>query len=100
LWVLLQAGGIYCFANLLGCDGERVYYDGNSCIYLNGEVLAQGPQFSLQEVVCISSRIFYSFLATGRVDIICCILYTDCVGCYREPCWPWGREVIQKPNQV
>ncbi|KAF6029406.1 hypothetical protein EB796_012285 [Bugula neritina] len=53
----MKAGGIYCFANLLGCDGERVYYDGNSCIYLNGEVLAQGPQFSLQEVVVIGSHV-------------------------------------------
>ena len=47
----LQSGGVYCFANFLGCDGERVYYDGNACIYLNGEVVAQGPQFSLREVV-------------------------------------------------
>lgn len=36
---------------MLGCDGERVYYDGTSCIYLNGEPLAQGAQFSLNEVV-------------------------------------------------
>ena len=47
----LQSGGVYCFANFLGCDGERLYYDGNACIYLNGEVVAQGPQFSLREVV-------------------------------------------------
>ncbi|XP_067946832.1 glutamine-dependent NAD(+) synthetase-like [Watersipora subatra] len=52
-----KAGGVYVFANLLGCDGERVCYDGKSCIYLNGDVIAQGPQFSLQEVVTIGATV-------------------------------------------
>ena len=34
-----------------GCDGERVYYDGNSFIAVNGKIVAQGSQFSLNEVV-------------------------------------------------
>ena len=51
---MLQTGGIYCFTNVLGCDGERVCYDGKSCIYLNGEVLAQSCQFSFKEVVRIT----------------------------------------------
>ncbi len=46
-----QGGGIYMFANQKGCDGERVYYDGCAMIAINGEIVAQGTQFSLKEVV-------------------------------------------------
>ncbi|XP_067676851.1 glutamine-dependent NAD(+) synthetase-like isoform X1 [Haliotis asinina] len=46
-----KCGGAYLFSNLIGCDGERVYYDGGSMISVNGELVAQGPQFSLQEVI-------------------------------------------------
>lgn len=34
-----QVGGVYLYSNLIGCDGERVYYDGSCLIALNGEVL-------------------------------------------------------------
>lgn len=47
----LQCGGAYVYSNLRGCDGERVYYDGCGLVALNGEVLAQGEQFSLKDVV-------------------------------------------------
>ncbi len=39
--VIVQAGGVYMYANLQGCDGERVYYDGSSLIAVNGQVHAQ-----------------------------------------------------------
>ena len=38
------------YSNLLGCDGERVYYDGCCMVSINGEFVAQGSQFTLQEV--------------------------------------------------
>ena len=47
----LQSGGIYVFANQIGCDGDRLYYDGCAAIAINGQFVAQGPQFSMQEVV-------------------------------------------------
>lgn len=34
----LQLGGVYLYSNMIGCDGERVYYDGSCLIALNGEV--------------------------------------------------------------
>ena len=46
-----KCGGIYLYSNQKGCDGERVYYDGCPLIVLNGDVVAQGAQFSLAEVV-------------------------------------------------
>ncbi|XP_052087489.1 glutamine-dependent NAD(+) synthetase-like isoform X3 [Mytilus californianus] len=47
----MKCGGIYVFANQIGCDGDRVYYDGCSMIAINGKICSQGPQFGLQEVV-------------------------------------------------
>lgn len=47
----MKCGGIYVFANQLGCDGERTYYDGCSTIAVNGRIVSQGPQFGIQEVI-------------------------------------------------
>lgn len=46
-----QCGGAYVYSNLRGCDGERVCYDGCGLVALNGEIVAQGDQFSLEDVV-------------------------------------------------
>ncbi|KAI1341064.1 glutamine-dependent NAD(+) synthetase with GAT domain-containing protein [Xylariaceae sp. FL0016] len=43
-------GGIYLYANQSGCDGDRLLYDGCSMIMVNGEIVAQGSQFSLDDV--------------------------------------------------
>jgi hypothetical protein len=42
---------VYLYANQQGCDGERMYYDGCALAALNGKVVAQGSQFSLNDVV-------------------------------------------------
>uniref|UniRef100_A0A6Q2XDH3 Glutamine-dependent NAD(+) synthetase n=1 Tax=Esox lucius TaxID=8010 RepID=A0A6Q2XDH3_ESOLU len=46
-----KSGGIYMFANQKGCDGDRLYYDGCAMVAINGDIVAQGTQFSLDEVV-------------------------------------------------
>ncbi|OWA53461.1 Glutamine-dependent NAD(+) synthetase [Hypsibius exemplaris] len=46
----MKSGGVYMYANMRGCDGERVYYSGGGCIALNGEIVAMGNQFHLAEV--------------------------------------------------
>lgn len=53
---------MYCYANQMGCDGDRLYFDGSAIISLNGQLLAQSPQFSAKgcEVVC----------ATADLDLI------------------------------
>ena len=38
------------YSNLIGCDGERVFYDGSCLIAVNGDIVAQGSQFTLREV--------------------------------------------------
>ena len=40
-----------------GCDGERVYYDGCSMVAVNGKIVAQGLQFSMQEVEVVTSTV-------------------------------------------
>ncbi|VEU21451.1 DEKNAAC102707 [Brettanomyces naardenensis] len=52
-----KCGGIYLYSNQKGCDGDRLYYDGCSLIVVNGNVLAQGKQFSLDDVEVITATI-------------------------------------------
>ncbi|CAD1809308.1 Glutamine-dependent NAD(+) synthetase [Candida parapsilosis] len=52
-----KCGGVYLYANQRGCDGDRLYYDGCACIVVNGQLLAQGSQFSLNDVEVISATI-------------------------------------------
>ncbi|EPQ56621.1 glutamine-dependent NAD synthetase with GAT domain-containing protein [Gloeophyllum trabeum ATCC 11539] len=53
----LKLGGIYLYANQQGCDGDRLYYDGCAMIAVNGQLVAQGSQFSLQEVEVVSATV-------------------------------------------
>ena len=48
-------GGVYLYSNQQGCDGDRLYYDGCAMILVNGEVVAQGSQFSLVS----TGKLFY-----------------------------------------
>uniref|UniRef100_A0A673VZ15 Glutamine-dependent NAD(+) synthetase n=1 Tax=Salmo trutta TaxID=8032 RepID=A0A673VZ15_SALTR len=45
-----KSGGIYMLANQKGCDGDRLYYDGCATVAINGDIVAQGRQFSLDDV--------------------------------------------------
>ncbi|KAF2198549.1 putative glutamine-dependent NAD(+) synthetase [Delitschia confertaspora ATCC 74209] len=48
-------GGVYLYANEQGCSGDRLYYDGSAMIVINGEVVAQGSQFSLNDVEVVTA---------------------------------------------
>ncbi|KAL6871195.1 NAD+ synthase [Trichoderma novae-zelandiae] len=50
-------GGIYLYANQSGCDGDRLLYDGCSLIMVNGEIVAQGAQFSLEDVEVVTATV-------------------------------------------
>ena len=54
---IFQTGGIYVYSNLKGCDGERVYYDGASMIFANTKMVAQGNQFSIDEVEMVTATV-------------------------------------------
>ncbi|APA07381.1 hypothetical protein SS1G_13042 [Sclerotinia sclerotiorum 1980 UF-70] len=53
----LKAGGIYLYANQQGCDGDRLYYDGSAMIVVNGRVVAQASQFSLNDVEVVTATV-------------------------------------------
>ncbi|KAF2262727.1 glutamine-dependent NAD(+) synthetase with GAT domain-containing protein [Lojkania enalia] len=48
-------GGIYLYSNQQGCDGDRLYYDGCAMIIINGEIVAQGSQFSLNDIEVVTA---------------------------------------------
>ncbi|EIW67818.1 hypothetical protein TREMEDRAFT_39964 [Tremella mesenterica DSM 1558] len=52
-----KLGGIYLYANQQGCDGDRLFYDGACLIALNGQILAQGSQFSLRDVEVVTATV-------------------------------------------
>ena len=57
MFELLQLGGIYLYANQQGCDGDRLYYDGCAMIAVNGDIVAQGSQFSLNDVEVVTATV-------------------------------------------
>ncbi|KAF5003982.1 hypothetical protein FDECE_9522 [Fusarium decemcellulare] len=40
-----------------GGDGDRLYFDGSAMIFCNGQVLAQSPQFSLNDVDIVTATV-------------------------------------------
>jgi NAD+ synthase (glutamine-hydrolysing) len=61
-----KAGGVYLYANQQGCDGTRLYFDGSAMIWQNGELLAQGSQFSLRDVEVVSAAVDLSSVRAYR----------------------------------
>ncbi|KAK1382348.1 Glutamine-dependent NAD(+) synthetase [Heracleum sosnowskyi] len=62
-------GGVYIYSNHQGCDGGRLYYDGCACIVVNGDVVAQGSQFSLKDVEVVVAQIDLDTVASLRGSI-------------------------------
>ncbi|KAL3834914.1 hypothetical protein ACJIZ3_009650 [Penstemon smallii] len=62
----IKCGGVYMYSNHLGCDGGRVYYDGCSCIVVNGDVVAQGSQFSLKDVDLVVAQVELDVVTSFR----------------------------------
>ncbi|XP_047944920.1 glutamine-dependent NAD(+) synthetase-like isoform X2 [Salvia hispanica] len=62
-------GGVYVYSNQQGCDGSRLYYDGCSCIVVNGDVVAQGSQFSLKDVEMVVAQVDLDAVASLRGSI-------------------------------
>ncbi|KAG5228208.1 carbon-nitrogen hydrolase family protein [Salix suchowensis] len=62
-------GGVYIYSNHQGCDGGRLYYDGCSCVVVNGEVVAQGSQFSLKDIEVVLAQVDLDAVASLRGSI-------------------------------
>ncbi len=65
-----KSGGIYLYANQQGCDGGRLYFDGCAMIAVNGEIVAQGSQFSLNEVEVVTATMNLEDVRSKRGAVI------------------------------
>lgn len=66
---MAKNGGIYLYANQRGCDGDRLYYDGCPTIFANGFLVAQGLQFSLEDVEVVTAMLDLEDVRTYRGEI-------------------------------
>lgn len=62
-------GGVYVYSNQRGCDGDRLYYDGNPTVALNGKVVSRGKQFSLDEIEVVTAVVDVEDVRTHRNQI-------------------------------
>ncbi|KAF8655132.1 hypothetical protein HU200_061269 [Digitaria exilis] len=70
-------GGVYMYANQQGCDGSRLYYvcfksfslDGCCCIAVNGDLVAQGSQFSLKDVEVMNALVDLDAVSSYRASV-------------------------------
>ena len=65
-----KIGGAYLYANQQGCDGERAYYDGCALISCNGHILAQGSQFSLDDIEVVTASVSLDDIRSRRGSVI------------------------------
>lgn len=65
----LLCGGVYMYSNHQGCDGGRLYYDGCSSIAINGDIVAQGSQFSLKDVEVLVAQVDLDAVSSFRGSI-------------------------------
>mmetsp|Transcript_78360 Transcript_78360/g.153838 ORF Transcript_78360/g.153838 Transcript_78360/m.153838 type:complete len:795 (+) Transcript_78360:17-2401(+) len=63
-----KCGGVYLYSNQRGCDGNRLYFDGCSLVCVNGEVVAQASQFSLNDVEVITAVVDLDVVRSYRQD--------------------------------
>ena len=65
-----KGGGVYLYANQQGCDGGRLYFDGCALIAVNGQVVAQGSQFSPKDVEVVMATVDLEEVRSFRASFI------------------------------
>ena len=60
-------GGVYVYSNLEGGDGDRLYFDGGSMIYKDGEMIAMETRFDLMDVKVLTREIDLSSILRNRL---------------------------------
>jgi NAD+ synthase (glutamine-hydrolysing) len=66
-----KGGGVYLYANMKGCDGGRLYFDGCCMVWSNGSLLAQGSQFgALDEVEVVTATVNLNDTRSMRSNFI------------------------------
>ncbi|XP_071329020.1 glutamine-dependent NAD(+) synthetase-like isoform X2 [Trachinotus anak] len=78
-----KSGGIYLYANHRGCDGDRVYYDGCAMVAINGDIVAQGAQFSLNDVEVITATVDLEDVRSYRGELCQPLMESEPKTCHR-----------------
>ncbi|CAE7943157.1 nadsyn1 [Symbiodinium sp. KB8] len=66
-----KSGGVYLYANVKGCDGGRLYFDGCCMVWSNGKLLAQGTQFGmLDEIEVVVATVNLNDVRSMRSNFI------------------------------
>jgi NAD+ synthase (glutamine-hydrolysing) len=63
-----RCGGVYLYSNHQGCDGNRLYFDGASLVTVNGNLVAQGSQFSMTDVEVVTATIDLETVRSYRMN--------------------------------
>lgn len=65
-YAMTKTGGIYLYSNALGCDGDRVYYDGGSLIISNERIVARDGLFGFEDVIITMAEVDLEEVRTFR----------------------------------
>ncbi|XP_068218898.1 glutamine-dependent NAD(+) synthetase-like isoform X1 [Palaemon carinicauda] len=65
----MKSGGCYLFANQKGFDGSQGYYAGDSCIGLNGNIIAHTNIHTLEEVEVITASVDLEVIRRYKASI-------------------------------
>lgn len=65
-----ETGGVLIYSDQRGCGGDRTYSDGCAMIFVNGELVAQGRQFFLEDVEIVTATIPFPEVGAPRKDQI------------------------------
>eukprot|EP00922_Rhytidocystis_sp_ex-Travisia-forbesii_P024434 GHVS01035858.1.p1 GENE.GHVS01035858.1~~GHVS01035858.1.p1 ORF type:complete len:870 (+),score=143.22 GHVS01035858.1:53-2662(+) len=49
-----KCGGAYVYSNMRGCDGGRLYFDGNAMVAVNGKLVGQAGGFGMDDVEVVT----------------------------------------------
>jgi NH3-dependent NAD+ synthetase/predicted amidohydrolase len=63
-------GGVYLYSNLVGCDGNRLVFDGNSMIYMNGKLIVCGEHLTWHEKEVVIATVDLNEVRGYRAAIV------------------------------
>ena len=63
--------GAYVYCNAVGCDGDRIYFDGANIVVQNGEIIDIGEKCSLEEVNVTTVVIDLTQIRQSKLSDIC-----------------------------
>ena len=63
-------GGLYGFCNAHGCDGDRLYFEGETLFALNGQLVAMGEMFALEDVKVLTCTVDLNDIRGSRKTIL------------------------------